>query len=360
MAEIRPQNIIIFSAGKSVENGNLNTVKNFLTEKKYNCCDWHELFANAKDQKSIALLPMLIKKIPTFDFAIILGEGTEKIRIRDAEKETRIMRDNVLFECGLCIMALGRDRVILVTEKDVRIPEDLIGVGKIGVENIEYSNEEKNLLEKLQLVINHIEKQATMLSPVVIGAAISTADGYFSNFILRFWENIGKAGFSDKTTHEEFHPDPSLINMEICIPEKIDNQVKENIQKYYKLNDFKQGIIPDGSLRGIEFRYKQTENKFTICDIPTTITASYNTVKDILNLSADENSADNKAEERFLTKELDSFTYTLHKLMVDKALTLKLESFNTKEKIIYTEEKIKNMQAVMKQVEIKEIKLNLD
>ena len=38
-----------------------------------------------------------------------------------------ILRDNVLFEIGLCVMALGLPRVILVTDGQVRLPEDLMG-----------------------------------------------------------------------------------------------------------------------------------------------------------------------------------------------------------------------------------------
>lgn len=359
MAAFRPQNVIIFSAGKSIENGNLNIVKSFLTpEKGYNCCDWTELFTNANNPDLIALLPMLIKKIPTFDFAIILSDGTDKLKeFRNKKintlfaKEERIMRDNVLFECGLCIMALGTDRVILLIEDKARIIEDLMGVGEIGVKSIVYNNKQKNLPEKLHEIIAHIDVEATRLSPIVIGAAVSTADGYFSNFILRFWENIGN-GFIDNDTKKEFHPDPSRIQMDIYIPEIIDNSVKGKIWDYYKTNEYKRGIISEGTFRGIEFRYKENKDGLTICDIPSAITASYNTVKDILHLSADEKSHDINAEERFLTKERDSFEFTLNKLMSEEALTSKLKTFPS-----YTDDKIEHILQVMKQVKIRSIKL---
>lgn len=331
----RGQNIIVFSAGKSVRNRNLNKVKSFFEGTDHICCGWRELFKGAKNRKAKALLPLLIKKIPTFDFAIILCDGVDTL-IRDeknnSEEKIRIMRDNVLFECGLCIMALGPDRVILLMEKDVRIIDDLWGIGGTGntaIKRIEYVNSNgKNkgdLTEQMQEVILHIDKKADMISPIVIGAAISTADGYLSNFILRFWENINK-GFTDYESKAPILPDLSSIYMEILIPEKIDDKVKKNIFNYYDKNGYKRGLIHDAAFRGVDFRYTMTNDKFTVLDIPSTLTASYNTVEDILNLDADDKH-DPLAKERFLTKEKDSFIFTLEKLMKEEALVSKLKTY---------------------------------
>lgn len=181
------------------------------------------------------------------------------------------MRDNVLFECGLCIMALGTDRVILLREENVTIPFDLtIGLKKMGVKTIEYNAD--NLHEKLKDINDYIETKASEISPIVIGAAISTADGYFNNFILRFWENIQK-GFIDLNTKQEFHPDVSQIRMNIYIPYKISSNLRDRILNYYETKFYKQGIIPQGKFRGVEFRYKIVGNEFIICDYPSTLTA---------------------------------------------------------------------------------------
>jgi hypothetical protein len=369
MTTIRPQNIIIFSAGKSKENGNLSTVKSFFTKQGYNCYAWDEIaIANDPDKK--VLLTLLIKKIPTFDFAIILGDGVDELeKFRDVKITTEvgkhIMRDNVVFECGLCIMALGTDRVILLIEENVRIFDDLFIIpdvvynvnGTTGIETIKYHNNPTP--QEMKIVVKHIEKVKTDLSPIVIGAAVSTADGYFSNFILRFWENIGN-GFADLNTKKEFtNLNISQIQMNICIPAKIDENVKKNIFNYYDTNEYKRGITldrkngekSDGTFRGVEFRYKQIEDKLIICDIPSTLTASFSTVKDILNLRADE-SHDNEAEKRFLSKERDTFLYTLDILMKEKVITSKLKTFPS-----YTDEKIRNILKVMKQVNIETINL---
>lgn len=334
MNESRRQNIIIFSAGTSEQNGNLKRVKSFFSEEKYRCSDWRELFTNAKNKQSISLLPMLIKKIPTFDFAIILGDGVDalkKFRGRKIKRKERIriMRDNVLFECGMCIMALGKERVILLIEDDVRIPEDLIGgVGKLGVHHYKYSNERHTLSECLHQTLGHMIEQEKHLSPVVIGAAISIADGYLTNFILRFWENIGN-GFFEKETRKKCTADLSRIHMNICLPEKNDGQIGKKSKDYYMKNNFSEGLIEDGGPRSLSFWYKEDKGTITIKDFPTTMTASYDTVRDILHLHADEENHDTDAEERFLTKERDSFKHTLEKLMKVEMLNTKLRGLRS-------------------------------
>ena len=372
----KPQTIILFSAGQVsgkegfVKNPNIQKIKDYFP-KEYCCYTWKELFSNAKDQKNVALLPMLVKKIPTFDFALILADGVDKATVH-GEENTIVMRDNVLFECGLCIMALGTKRVILLVEENVRIPDDLLGIkGMLAINKIEFKKEkegvEGNIHSKLGEVIDHINKEAGNISPVVIGAAISTADGYLSNFILRFWENIGK-GFTDIDTQKTIKPEPSEISMKILIPNIIDDSVKEKADNYYNTHGFSKGRISDGGIRGVDFRYKQTNDQFEVIDIPSTLTASYNTVEDILNLNAEEiqinENSDSKeskinSKERFLMKERDSFKFTLNKLMTTDALTRKLKNFGTYNNPENGEKKLEEMLQFLKnQVSIGKIQKN--
>ena len=75
----------------------------------------------------------MLKKIPTFDFAIILATPDEFIkRQRNGVTEECVgMRDNVIFEIGLCVMALGCNRTLILQHKDAYLFDDLIGVSGI-------------------------------------------------------------------------------------------------------------------------------------------------------------------------------------------------------------------------------------
>ena len=126
---MRSQNIVLFSSGVSEREGISLAIRDALGAMGYSCSYWRELFRDAKDSRNISLLPMLVKKIPTFDFAVLICEGHDRTMVQRGEHGETVptMRDNVLFEIGLCVMALGLPRVILVTDGQVRLPEDLMG-----------------------------------------------------------------------------------------------------------------------------------------------------------------------------------------------------------------------------------------
>ena len=65
-------------------------------------------------------------------------------------------RDNVLFELGLFMGALGRERTYVVTEKSVRLPSDLAGVTTVPFERGEGINKVANMgpvVTKLQIAM---------------------------------------------------------------------------------------------------------------------------------------------------------------------------------------------------------------
>ena len=204
-------------------------------------------------------------------------------------------------------MALGAERVILLVEDGVRIPDDLHGINDLGIMHVylENSNELDNVLEA------YIDSNKEKMSPVVIGASVTTADGYLDNFLMRFWNNLDK-GF---VSNGEEYAFPVKVIMKVLVPEKIDSDLRNRINRFYAERNLISGsIITRDIRRTIEFKYSMSGDTMTVFDIPSTITASYGTVRDILNIEADD-SPDSTAEERFLQKETDSFIFTLNTLM---------------------------------------------
>lgn|GEM_PF-6808599 len=70
----------------------------------------------------------LVKQAPTFDFAIFILAADDMRESRGVK--ARVPRDNVVFETGLFMGVLGRDRVFLVKRRDVNVelPSDLLGI----------------------------------------------------------------------------------------------------------------------------------------------------------------------------------------------------------------------------------------
>ena len=221
---MRKTNIVIFSSGISEKNGTLNKVIEGLKAKEYDVFCWRDLFKDAHESTNIALLPMLIKKIPTFDFAILIGESHDATTLLRKGNKVQVnsMRDNVVFEIGLSVMALGLKRVILLTDQSVRLPEDLTGLhGELAIKHIIWDNIDdtidsidKHITTNKELscslfddISTYINNQKNEVSPVVIGASTSAAIGYTTNFILRLLENI----------HRGFWSQNQFYNLYICI-----------------------------------------------------------------------------------------------------------------------------------------------
>jgi 8-oxo-dGTP pyrophosphatase MutT (NUDIX family) len=106
-----------------------------------------------------SILDGLLAATQAYDFAIFVLSNDDILRIRD--QTLGVTRDNVIFELGLFMGALGRDRVFILKEDrgggDLRIPSDILGI-KTGVFSSERGD--KNLRAALgptaEDIRNHI------------------------------------------------------------------------------------------------------------------------------------------------------------------------------------------------------------
>ena len=310
--ENKKNNIVIFSSGDQRQT--ITKLSEKLECNMCKCTLWTNLFTRKNNNVKYALLPTLLKKIPTFDFAIILATPDDAVyRARNGFVENfHSMRDNVIFEIGLCVMALGTNRTIILQDENVRLFDDLIGVSGIhndasllsasalGVKCLVYSSviQLPNLCDN---IIEYIKSESHTFSPVIIGAACSTAVAYFNMFVKRIITCIQNVEQNDKT-------------LKILVPLYIGHDIFSDISHYYKDCGFEKMTKVMDSGRDISFYYKIEDDNFLVCDIPTSIGASYQTARDILSIDAAD-IADVDSETRFLMKEADMFYLTLRKLL---------------------------------------------
>lgn len=310
------KNIVIFSSGISEKNGLLDGIQSELTLRGYQCSNWRSLFANANHSDNIALLPMLIKKIPTFDYAVLICEGHDisYITRNGATEKVRTMRDNVLFEIGLCAMGLGLNRTILVTDPDVRLPDDLTGINhSIALKQIFIAppSENGNHISAIGKEIHsYISNGDCELHQVIIGAASSGACGYASNFIFRTLEHICD-GITLKNGERLVFP-PEKIYVDIVIPKNCSSEISD--KTLFGNVTLTEGTVLSARSRPANFRFYIENGNLHIVDCPTNISTSYDTAKIILGMDADD-SADQNASDRFTLKEMNIFESTLKTLM---------------------------------------------
>src|ERR1700675_3685367 len=114
----------LFIASSS-DSESLNVVREIqvLLEDDVEATAWQQIF-----EISGTTLESLIEATKAFEFAVFVFSPVDTVVIRgDAQ---RAVRDNVIFELGLFMGALGKSRVFIVKPKgvaDFRLPSDLPG-----------------------------------------------------------------------------------------------------------------------------------------------------------------------------------------------------------------------------------------
>ncbi len=351
---MRQQNVIIFSSGKN--KCVAHEIARGLDGDVCKAVVWDEFFGKIYGDeytltKSYALFPFLVKKIPSFDYAIIVAGDDDRMRKNDADgQEFVTARDNVIFELGLCSMALGDKRVIIVHHKDVRLIDDLRGYGEeaqrricegeIGLEDTVLSSSnvqlktfdygaESDFGEIARRIGDYIRETCDSYSPVVVGAACSTALGYRDNFLMAFSKAVEKTDFGvpgsamcggqDAPWLREALSHPEKVEIHVLLPsmEFVEKhpEVLSNTRTFLGEHLYGQhGTFADCKImdpaRTIGFCCKPVGNRLCVIDMPTTLLASQKTARKILDIKADD-AIEKDHLSRLLAKEIDLFRNTL-------------------------------------------------
>jgi predicted nucleotide-binding protein len=103
----------------------------------------------------------LIEVSKQYDFAVLVLSPDDMTHSR--KKKVCSPRDNVVFELGLFIGALGRDRTYIVVQSgvDLKLPSDLLGVTVLNF----HSGSSKTLSRRLENTVNSLKKTIIKLGP---------------------------------------------------------------------------------------------------------------------------------------------------------------------------------------------------
>lgn len=110
--------------GSSVEGLPIAEAINASLEHFAECSVWSEGVFGL----SHGSLESLLSAVASFDFAILVLTPDDMVVVR--EDHTQLPRDNVLFELGLFMGGLGRDRCFMVYDRHskIKLPSDLAGI----------------------------------------------------------------------------------------------------------------------------------------------------------------------------------------------------------------------------------------
>jgi len=123
---------------------------------------------------SAAYIESLEKELNKADFAILELTPNDVTRIRNAKVKTP--RDNVLFELGLFMGRLHRERCIMLYARDdkPKLPTDLLGVKAATYDMSQSDDLESSLQPVAQQIVDHV---AEVLSGPTLGAFIAQIEG---------------------------------------------------------------------------------------------------------------------------------------------------------------------------------------
>lgn len=151
----------------AVESLNVADAANLNFDQDAEVTVWRHGFEISSDNIS-----SLLDRARASDFAVFIFTPDDVSSIRHEEKP--VVRDNVLFELGLFVGSIGKDRCFIVKPRDadLHIPTDLLGLTPA---DYEASRSDNNLAAAVNAPCTLIRKQVASLGMLAPEVHIATA-----------------------------------------------------------------------------------------------------------------------------------------------------------------------------------------
>lgn len=212
-------------------------------------------------------LETLMKEASLFDFGFLVFTKDDLIKSRGNEQTAP--RDNVLFEYGLFLGRLGRERAFVIHDREVKLPSDLQGISLAAFEckeNGEITSQNgtfEDLLKRLHGEI--MEKVGLGLLEILPSTVL--AIGYFENFLRPVCDYLvenGEIEFRGKKY--------DTGRLKIILPEKLNSDMKKKATLYFRKNGYTEFPIQD-SRRSYPLYVAVSEigDRLVLSDMPTTL-----------------------------------------------------------------------------------------
>jgi hypothetical protein len=306
--------IFIGSSGEGIEIA--RKVKTFI-EKSINadCILW-EKFGVFEYNKST--FEALLKGRLLYDYVILIATKDDLVRWRGIK--VNAPRDNVIFELGLYLGALGEARTILLQEENVKLPSDLNGI-TLPRFSIKKDNLEKKLNELARHINDTVKHNEFQILP-----STALAVGYFHSFLKHATAILieNKDSVKIKDTN---HP---CKKIKVIIPDTLSDDIGEKAKIFYDTHGIEISEIQNGKRPfKVQFAYEGSDPKnIIIIDVPFTL----NTIRHCCTLLLKKsNIGISNSQQIIEQRELLNFKLTLENLVKQndyckKAVTILYES----------------------------------
>lgn len=296
--------------GSSSEGLSVATeVKNYLS-KDFECYLWTDDIFKYNDN----FLETLMKEASLFDFGLMVFTKDDYTTSRLKNFETA--RDNVIFEYGLFLGRIGKDRAYIIKDKDVKIPSDLFGITLPEFECV------KEVDGKLTLDVNSLHSTLKILKVQIeekvnlgiLGMLPSTvlAIGYFYNFIQPVCDYLG-GGNEIEIDGKKY----SKAKFKIVLPKNLDSDLKKKATLFYKKNSFEAlQIKTTHRAYPLYVAINEADENLILSDMPTTLNGIDKAIDMYLRVGHIGKTNEQKLLEE---RELRNFEMVLRKLIENDA-----------------------------------------
>ena len=293
--------INVFIGGSSEALNVAKKVSEILTESgRFNVVIWNKDTFTYNE----SFLSSLIKASLIYDFGIFVASSDDLALIR--KNIDTIPRDNVIFEYGLFLGALGNKKTFLLQEDSCKLPTDLLGYTTPRYKSKFKPKEWTDLVDS---IADEMNKQF-LRSEIQVLPSTSLAIGYFNSFISKVSKHIFESDGSILNKSKLDHQD---VSIEVRIPNELSDNVGAKAFVHYKEESLQIDEIGDPK-RPFPVRfYKSDDNDMlTIIDIPTTL----NSIRPSINLLIpDTGLGINEDKIKLELKEVENFKRTLEFLI---------------------------------------------
>jgi predicted nucleotide-binding protein len=274
---------------------------------------WNEnIFALNK-----STLENLINRSSFYDFAIFILTPDDEATIKDENQ--LVPRDNVLFEMGLFLGAIGLNRTFFIAEESTYILSDFTGITKTTYrfrDNLDAAvGNSCELIRREMQVADKLHRFSLLPST-------SLAIGYYKNFLEKVtdafshisdFDIVEKNDLGEVINRQSVKVNNRFPSITVLLPNKLSDLQPAILKR--KTNNLKQ-ITVNTSFRPFPFYLEGNvdENNLNFFDIPTTLLSSLETINRIF--SADFLARENNLE-KIHRREISNFEKTIRMLVPD-------------------------------------------
>lgn len=287
-----------------------NRVKECMSEWA-DCTIWNEkVFSFNK-----SYFETLLSIINLYDYGVLIVTGDDFTRSR--HKLFQAPRDNVVFEFGLFLGRLGRNKVFFLRQEGTKLPSDLLGISLPGFPAQRGAARNKILGEICAQIKEELDLRSGTFELGLL-PSVTLAYGYFDNFVKRTCERLRDQKFimvgKKKVPFTDFH-------FRILIPNNLSDDMYEKVSGARDKRRWEPIKVDAGGLRPYDFHVDLSANKqgcIEIYDIPLTLNSLHQSIQQYVQKS---HLGRDFFEAMLEHREISAFKNVLDELIKAKTLT---------------------------------------